>query len=192
MQLCCKKKPIVSRTGQVGYGSCTHKVLSVWAFANGHNARERGESADRMIVVLMYLVANVAMSTMLERSRKGVAVVSHALMFLFTFVLLLFFADIPMIAEPLENFLGTINYRKLINAVALNDVSVLIPFAIVEVIVVLQMLFSLLFVAVEAVGYVFGKKRKDYDKVDDGQESVSLPDVVISQKFYYLFSVLRC
>ena len=56
----------------------------------------------------------------------------------------------------------------------------------------LQMLFSLLFVAVEAVGYVFGKKRKDYDKVDDGQESVSLPDVVISQKFYYLFSVLRC
>ncbi len=162
------------------------------AFANGHNARERGESADRMIVVLMYLVANVAMSTMLERSRKGVAVVSHALMFLFTFVLLLFFADIPMIAEPLENFLGTINYRKLINAVALNDVSVLIPFAIVEVIVVLQMLFSLLFVAVEAVGYVFGKKRKDYDKVDDGQESVSLPDVVISQKFYYLFSVLRC
>ena len=97
-----------------------------------------------------------------------------------------------MIAEPLENFLGTINYRKLINAVALNDVSVLIPFAIVEVIVVLQMLFSLLFVAVEAVGCVFGKKRKDYDKVDDGQESVSLPDVVISQKFYYLFSVLRC
>ena len=113
-----------------------------------------------MIVVLMYLVANVAMSTMLERSRKGVAVVSHALMFLFTFVLLLFFADIPMIAEPLENFLGTINYRKLINAVALNDVSVLIPFAIVEVIVVLQMLFSLLFVAVEAVGCVFWQKAQ--------------------------------
>ena len=145
-----------------------------------------------MLIVLLYVIANIALSTALEKNRKSAAVISHALLFFMTFCLLLFFSDSPFVHNPLRDLLGNDEFRWLTEIIAMNDVPVLVPFAIVEVILVVQMVLVAVFFASKVVESLLSGKHRDYEEIHDRQGKFSLPNVVVSQKFYYLFSVLRC
>ena len=147
-----------------------------------------------MLIVLLYFVANIMLSMCTERTRKIAAVIGHTVLFAFTFCLLLFCTDIPVFKNLFLTMFDEKHYNNLMVRLGVADVSVMVPFAIVELIVVLQMIVSALVFAARVVMDLFQRACKKYeflfDKDDCAGECSTLP--YTNRKLYYEYSVLRC
>ena len=145
-----------------------------------------------MVTIVLYLIANMFLSLYVERRHRFSAMVAHAILFAFTFSLLLFCTDVPFCKGLMQYILGS-QYDDYMAAYNVGGVSVMAPFAVVEIVIILQMLITAAVFAAEVVTDLFVRAHKKYDlldKDDCADECSTLP--YTNRKLYYEYSVLRC
>ena len=145
-----------------------------------------------LVVMILYFIANVALSTALDRHPKRSAVIGHAFLFGFTFVLVLFCTDIPAFRNVMVGLLGS-QYDHVMGTILIGDVPVLLPFAVVEFLVLVQMFVATVVFASRVVVKLIGAARKKYEFLHDiDQQKPCVPVVVERKKLYYILSTLLC
>lgn len=93
-----------------------------------------------MVIILFYFIANILLSMYIERIRRSTAVVAHAVLFAFTFVCLFFCSGVPVFKEFMLSVFEEYNYNHLMDKLYLSNIPIVLPFVVVEVVVLLQML----------------------------------------------------
>ena len=146
-----------------------------------------------MIVVFLYLLASAALSISLEKSRRSSTVVCHAILFFFTLVVLLFFTDVPGLNSIVRSMFNEKYYNLMMSYFTVNGVSAIIPFIIVEIFLLLQMLFVAVFFTKQAVCY-FSSKHRNGNQLFIDEHSVKSQSLTpfVLEKLFYIFSVMRC
>lgn len=145
-----------------------------------------------MIVVLLYLIASIAMSTMLERNRKSVAVVGHALLFAFALFVLLFATDIPVFKNFMLRFFDEEHYNNLLARIALQDVPVLVPFAIAELFALVQLFVTALYFGCKVVARIVGKLKRNFVLLRSENVPLTTAELMLGTKIYSILQVFRC
>ncbi len=146
-----------------------------------------------MVIVLLYLIANIVLSTIVEKNRRGTMVICHAVLFFFTLTMLLMCSDVPVFGNLAKFLMGDVYDSFLSDVMCGNRVAVMVPFVLVEFFAIVQMVISVLFVATEVVCGMFAANRKKYVFIADEHRTSRYTTVpVYTQKLYYVLSVLRC
>ncbi len=146
-----------------------------------------------MVIVLLYLIANIVLSTIVEKNRRGTTVICHAVLFCFTLTMLLMCSDVPVFGNLAKFLMGDVYDSFLSDVMCGNRVAVIVPFVLVEIFAIVQMVISVLFVATEVVCGMFAANRKKYVFIADEhciRHYTTVP--VYTKKIYYVLSVLRC
>ncbi len=146
-----------------------------------------------MVIVLLYLIANLVLSTIVEKNRRGTTVICHAVLFFFTLTMLLMCSDVPVFGNLAKFLMGDVYDSFLSDVMCGNRVAVMVPFVLVEFFAIVQMVISVLFVATEVVCGMFAANRKKYVFIADEHRTSRYTTVpVYTQKLYCVLSVLRC
>ena len=147
-----------------------------------------------MLIILFYFIANILLSMYVERIRRSTAVVAHAVLFVITFVCLLFCSGVPFFKEIMLSVFEEDNYNNLMNKLCISNIPVMLPFAVVEMIVLLQMLFTTVFFAVQAVQELLRGKAKKYEILlaEEQNKCVGVAAPFVNRKIYSINSVLLC
>ena len=105
---------------------------------------------------------NVVLSAILERRSKKTAYIFHAVLFFFTFGLLLLVTDDSVLGKSVADIVGEGTYNAVTTVVFGTRLSVMLPLLVVEVALVLQTLLVAMFTVQRIVDYLGGSKRKAY------------------------------
>ena len=118
-----------------------------------------------MATLITYIGMNVVLSAILERRSKKTAYIFHAVLFFFTFALLLLVTDDSVLGKSVADIVGEGTYKAVTTVVLGTRLSVLLPLLVVEVALVLQTLLVALFTVQRIVTYLGGSKRKAYERL---------------------------
>ena len=118
-----------------------------------------------MATLITYIGMNVVLSAILERKSKKTAYIFHAVLFFFTFALLLLVTDDSVLGKSVADIVGEGTYKAVTTVVLGTRLSVLLPLLVVEVALVLQTLLVALFTVQRIVTYLGGSKRKAYERL---------------------------
>ena len=118
-----------------------------------------------MATLITYIGMNVVLSAILERRSKKTAYIFHAVLFFFTFALLLLVTDDSVLGRTVADIVGEGTYKAVTTVVLGTRLSVLLPLLVVEVALVLQTLLVALFTVQRIVTYLGGSKRKAYERL---------------------------
>ena len=116
-----------------------------------------------MATLITYIGMNVVLSAILERRSKKTAYIFHAVLFFFTFGLLLLVTDDSVLGKSVADIVGEGTYNAVTTVVFGTRLSVMLPLLVVEVALVLQTLLVALFTVQRIVDYLGGSKRKAYE-----------------------------
>ena len=108
---------------------------------------------------------NVVLSAILERKSKKTAYIFHAVLFFFTFALLLLVTDDSVLGKSVADIVGEGTYKAVTTVVLGTRLSVMLPLLVVEVALVLQTLLVAMFTVQRIVTYLGGSKRKAYERL---------------------------
>ena len=120
-----------------------------------------------MATLITYIGMNVVLAAFLERRSKKTAYIFHAVLFFFTFVLLLLVTDDGFFGKSVAGMLGEETYKAVTTVVFGTRLSVMLPLVVVEVALVLQTLLVALFTVQRIVDYLGGSKRKAYVRLSN-------------------------
>ena len=118
-----------------------------------------------MATLITYIGMNVVLSAILERKSKKTAYIFHAVLFFFTFALLLLVTDDSVLGKSVADIVGEGTYKAVTTVVLGTRLSVLLPLLVVEVALVLQTLLVAMFTVQRIVTYLGGSKRKAYERL---------------------------
>ena len=119
-----------------------------------------------MATLITYIGMNVVLSAILERRSKKTAYIFHAVLFFFTFGLLLLVTDDSVLGKSVADIVGEGTYNAVTTVVFGTRLSVMLPLLVVEVALVLQTLLVAMFTVQHIVDvYLGGSKRKAYERL---------------------------
>ena len=151
------------------------------------------KDSTTMLVLLFYFIANLALFTVMERAKRRTVVICHGVLFLSTFTLLLFCSDVPVVRSTLVDFFGRMQYQAIVDSICIPGLPAMLPFAVTELIVLLQMFVIAAYIAAKVVEVIRGTRHKKYQFLDNRkQDDVFVPIVVERKKLYYILSTLLC
>ena len=120
-----------------------------------------------MATLITYIGMNVVLSAILERKSKKTAYIFHAVLFFFTFALLLLVTDDSIFGKTVADMLGEGTYNAVTTVVFGTRFSVMLPLLVVEIALVLQTLLVAMFTVQRIVTHLGGSKRKAYRRLTD-------------------------
>ena len=119
-----------------------------------------------MATLITYIGMNVVLSAILERRSKKTAYIFHAVLFFFTFGLLLIVTDDSVLGKSVADIVGEGTYNAVTTVVFGTRLSVMLPLLVVEVALVLQTLLVAMFTVQHIVNVYLGcSKRKAYQRM---------------------------
>ena len=118
-----------------------------------------------MATLITYIGMNVVLSAILERRSKKTAYIFHAVLFFFTFALLLLVTDDSVLGKSVADIVGEGTYKAVTTVVFGTRLSVMLPLRVVEVALVRQTLLVAMFTVQRIVDYLGGSKRKAYERL---------------------------
>ena len=118
-----------------------------------------------MATLITYIGMNVVLSAFLERKSKKTAYIFHAVLFFFTFCMLLIVECDNVIGSAVAELLGEKTFNAVTTVLLGTRLSVMLPLLVVEVSLVLQTLLVALFTVQRIVTYLGGSKRKAYERL---------------------------
>ena len=148
-----------------------------------------------MATLITYIGMNVVLSAILERRSKKTAYIFHAVLFFFTFGLLLLVTDDSVLGKSVADIVGEGTYNTVTTVVFGTRLSVMLPLLVVEVALVLQTLLVALFTVQRIVDYLGGSKRKAYERLSATRPTPprwQSDGVIDQQRLYALLQVMLC
>ena len=148
-----------------------------------------------MATLITYIGMNVVLSAILERRSKKTAYIFHAVLFFFTFALLLLVTDDSVLGKSVADIVGEGTYKAVTTVVLGTRLSVMLPLLVVEVALVLQTLLVALFTVQRIVTYLGGSKRKAYERLSATRPTPprwQSDGVIDQQRLYALLQVMLC
>ena len=148
-----------------------------------------------MATLITYIGMNVVLSAILERKSKKTAYIFHAVLFFFTFALLLLVTDDSVLGKSVADIVGEGTYKAVTTVVLGTRLSVMLPLLVVEVALVLQTLLVALFTVQRIVTYLGGSKRKAYERLTATRPTPphwQTDGVIDHQRLYALLQVMLC
>ena len=118
-----------------------------------------------MATLITYIGMNVVLSAFLERKSKKTAYIFHAVLFFFTFCMLLIVECDNVIGSAVVELLGEKTFNAVTTVLLGTRLSVMLPLLVVEVALVLQTLLVAMFTVQRIVTYLGGSKRKAYERL---------------------------
>ena len=155
------------------------------------NAYARGDGV--LYTICAYIILNLVFATMLERKKHIIAVIFHSMMFFGTLTLLVLCAENGILADSACNFLGERYYRIVLTMMSTSDVSIFVPFAVAELLVVIQMAVVAFFIAMRIVIRLRDSadaKQEEFDRQTN--KPVCHTKCAVLRKLCYLFAQIRC
>ena len=117
-------------------------------------------------ILITYIGMNIVLSAFLERASKRTAYIFHAVLFFFTFGLLLLVTDNGVTRQTVVELIGEDTFNAVTTVVLGTRLSVMLPLLVVEVALVLQTLLVAMFTVQHIVDvYLGGSKRKAYERL---------------------------
>ena len=123
---------------------------------------KRGTNVATLIT---YIGMNVVLSAFLERKSKKTAYIFHAVLFFFTFCILLIVECDNVIGSAVAELLGEKTFNAVTTVLLGTRLSVMLPLLVVEVALVLQTLLVAMFTVQRIVTYLGGSKHKAYERL---------------------------
>ena len=148
-----------------------------------------------MATLITYIGMNVVLSAILERKSKKTAYIFHAVLFFFTFALLLLVTDDSVLGRTVADIVGEGTYKAVTTVVLGTRLSVMLPLLVVEVALVLQTLLVAMFTVQRIVTYLGGSKRKAYERLSATRPTPprwQCDSVIDQQRLYALLQVMLC
>ena len=147
-----------------------------------------------MATLITYIGMNVVLSAILERKSKKTAYIFHAVLFFFTFALLLLVTDDSILGKSVADIVGEGTYNAVTTVVLGTRLSVMLPLLAVEVALVLQTLLVAMFTVQRIVTYLGGSKRKAYERLTATRPTPPrwCDEPVDKQKLYSILQVMLC
>ena len=147
-----------------------------------------------MATLITYIGMNVVLSAILERKSKKTAYIFHAVLFFFTFALLLLVTDDSILGKSVADIVGEGTYNAVTTVVLGTRLSVMLPLLAVEVALVLQTLLVAMFTVQRIVTYLGGSKRKAYERLSATRPTPPrwCDEPVDKQKLYSILQVMLC
>ena len=148
-----------------------------------------------MATLITYIGMNVVLSAFLERASKRTAYIFHAVLFFFTFGLLLLVTDDSVLGKSVADIVGEGTYKAVTTVVSGTRLSVMLPLLVVEVALVLQTLLVAMFTVQRIVTYLGGSKRKAYERLSATRPTPprwQCDGVIDQQRLYALLQVMLC
>ena len=148
-----------------------------------------------MATLITYIGMNVVLSAILERRSKKTAYIFHAVLFFFTFGLLLLVTDDSVLGKSVADIVGEGTYNAVTTVVFGTRLSVMLPLLVVEVALVLQTLLVAMFTVQRIVTYLGGSKRKAYERLTATRPTPprwQSDGVIDQQRLYALLQVMLC
>ena len=147
-----------------------------------------------MATLITYIGMNVVLSAILERRSKKTAYIFHAVLFFFTFGLLLLVTDDSVLGKSVADIVGEGTYNAVTTVVFGTRLSVMLPLLVVEVALVLQTLLVALFTVQRIVTYLGGSKHKAYERLTATRSTPPRwrDEPVDKQKLYSILQVMLC
>lgn len=119
-----------------------------------------------MAILITYIGMNIVLSAFLERASKRTAYIFHAVLFFFTFGLLLLVTDNGVTRQTVVELIGEDTFNAVTTVVLGTRLSVMLPLLVVEVALVLQTLLVAMFTVQHIVNVYLGcSKRKAYQRM---------------------------
>ncbi len=120
-----------------------------------------------MATLITYIGMNVVLSAILERKSKKTAYIFHAVLFFFTFALLLLVTDDSVLGKSVADIVGEGTYNAVTTVVFGSRLNVMLPLLVVETALLLQTILVALF-AVQSITTCFeGSKHKAYQRLSN-------------------------
>ena len=116
-------------------------------------------------ILITYIGMNIVLSAFLERASKRTAYIFHAVLFFFTFGLILLVTDNGVTRQTVVELIGEDTFNAVTTVVLGTRLSVMLPLLVVEVALVLQTLLVAMFTVQRIVTYLGGSKRKAYERL---------------------------
>ena len=147
-----------------------------------------------MATLITYIGMNIVLSAFLERTSKRTAYIFHAVLFFFTFSLLLIVTDNGVTRQTVVELIGEDTFNALTTVVLGTRLSVMLPLLVVEVALVLQTLLVAMFTVQRIVTYLGGSKRKAYERLSATRPTPPRwrDEPVDKQKLYSILQVMLC
>ncbi len=149
-----------------------------------------------MAILITYIGMNVVLSAILERKSKKTAYIFHAVLFFFTFALLLLVTDDSVLGKSVADIVGEGTYNAVTTVMFGTRLSVMLPLLVVEVALVLQTLLVAMFTVQHIVDvYLGGSKRKAYERLTATRPTPphwQTDGVIDHQRLYALLQVMLC
>ena len=128
---------------------------------------KRGTNVATLIT---YIGMNVVLSAFLERKSKKTAYIFHAVLFFFTFCMLLIVECDNVIGSAVVELLGEKTFNAVTTVLLGTRLSVMLPLLVVETALVLQTLLVAMFTVQHIVDvYIGGSKHKAYQRLSAQQ-----------------------
>ena len=149
-----------------------------------------------MAILITYIGMNIVLSAFLERASKRTAYIFHAVLFFFTFGLLLLVTDNGVTRQTVVELIGEDTFNAVTTVVFGTRLSVMLPLLVVEVALVLQTLLVAMFTVQHIVDvYLGGSKRKAYERLTATRPTPprgQSDGVIDQQRLYALLQVMLC
>ena len=147
-----------------------------------------------MATLITYIGMNVVLSAFLERKSKKTAYIFHAVLFFFTFCMLLIVECDNVIGSAVAELLGEKTFNAVTTVLLGTRLSVMLPLLVVETALVLQTLLVAMFTVQRIVTYLGGSKRKAYERLTATRPTPPRwrDEPVDKQKLYSILQVLLC
>ena len=145
--------------------------------------------------LITYIGMNVVLSAFLERKSKKTAYIFHAVLFFFTFCMLLIVECDNVIGSAVVELLGEKTFNAVTTVLLGTRLSVMLPLLVVEIALVLQTLLVAMFTVQRIVTYLGGSKHKAYQRLSAQQPTPPRwqTDCLINgQRLYALLQVMLC
>ena len=157
-----------------------------------YDCDKRGQN---VAILITYIGMNIVLSAFLERASKRTAYIFHAVLFFFTFSLLLIVTDNGVTRQTVVELIGEDTFNAVTTVVLGTRLSVMLPLLVVEVALVLQTLLVALFTVQRIVTYLGGSKRKAYERLSATRPTPprwQSDGVIDQQRLYALLQVMLC
>ena len=143
-------------------------------------------------VLIVYIFLNTVLAFTLERDNRRISSILHVTIFMFVGTLLLLCSDNGVLAPAVVELLGQRLYDSVLKVG--NCSTMLVPFAVVELVILLQGIILAAVMTRKLVEYLVAGSRKHQvtDVRSDDDNLGRTPPHWQHRKLYSLYEVIRC
>ena len=149
-----------------------------------------------MAILITYIGMNIVLSAFLERRCKRTAYIFHAVLFFFTFGLLLLVTDNGVTRQTVVELIGEDTFNAVTTVVLGTRLSVMLPLLVVEVALVLQTLLVAMFTVQHIVDVNLGGSNRKADERLTATRPTPPPwqsnGTIDGRRIYALLQVMLC